>query len=91
LQAIYDQAQENERDEKSQWARGGRSRLAIEWRWIYYGIMPETGSKSLLRRRLKVAGLVDPVSSASNRFHPVRSENGIGAPWLRPGRHVLLA
>ncbi len=65
VQAIYDQDQENERHEKSQWTRGGRPRPAIEWRWMYYGIMPETGSDSPLRRRLKVADLVDPGTGAT--------------------------
>ena len=65
VQAIYDQDQENERHEKSQWMRGGRPRPAIEWRWMYYGIMPETGSDSPLRHRLKVADLVDPGTGAT--------------------------
>ncbi len=65
LQAIYDQDQENERLEKSQWARGGRPRPATEWRWMFYGIFPETGSDSPLRRRLKVADLVDPGTGAT--------------------------
>ncbi len=31
MQAIYDEDQENERYEKSQWSRGGRPRPATEW------------------------------------------------------------
>ena len=65
LQAIYDQDQENERHEKSQWTRGGRPRPATEWRWMFYGIEPLTGSDSPLRRRLKVADLVDPGTGAT--------------------------
>src|SRR5579864_8950950 len=65
LQAIYDQDQENERYEKSQWTRGGRPRPAIEWRWMFYGMQPLTGTDSPLRHRLKVAGLVDPGTGAT--------------------------
>lgn len=65
LQAIYDQDQENERYEKSQWTRGYRPRPAIEWRWMYYGIQPLTGSDSPLRSRLRAAELVDPGTGAT--------------------------
>ncbi|HET8852391.1 MAG TPA: hypothetical protein VFN02_07685 [Ktedonobacteraceae bacterium] len=59
LQAIYDQDQENERLEKSRWSRGGRPRPAVEWRWMYYGIVPELNMDSPLRRRLRAARLID--------------------------------
>jgi hypothetical protein len=59
MQAIYDQDQENERQEKSVWSRGGRPRPAIEWRWMFYGIIPELGIDSPLRARLRSARLVD--------------------------------
>lgn len=59
MQAIYEVDQETERQEKSVWSRGGRPRPAIEWRWMYYGIIPELGIDSPLRARLKSARLVD--------------------------------
>lgn len=73
LQAIYDQDQENERYEKGQWARGGRPRPAIEWRWMFYGVFPETGSDSPLRRRLKVTDLVDPGTGSTLQALEARS------------------
>ena len=60
LKAIFATDQENERDERGKWTRGARPRPAAEWRWIFYGLFPETGSDSPLRHRLKVAKLVDP-------------------------------
>jgi hypothetical protein len=42
-----------------------RPRPAIEWRWMFYGIFPETGNDSPLRRRLKVAHLVDSGTGAT--------------------------
>ena len=60
LCVIYEQDQENERNELGQWTRGGRPRPAIEWRWMFYGIEPVTGADSPLRHRLKAANLVDP-------------------------------
>jgi hypothetical protein len=60
MQMIYDTDQENEMYERRKWTRGGRPRPASEWRWIFYGIFPETGNDSPLRRRLKAAQLVDP-------------------------------
>ena len=60
MQAIYDQDQENERHERGAWSRGYRPRPAAQWRWMYYGIIPEIGSDSPLRRRLKAVQLVDP-------------------------------
>ena len=86
LQEIYDQDQENERHEKSQWTRGGRPRPAIEWRWMLYGIMPEIGSDSPLRRRLKVANLVDPGIGAT--FQALESRGCVlcrYAPVVGPG------
>jgi hypothetical protein len=74
LQEIYNQDQENERHEKGQWTRGGRPRPANEWRWMFYGIMPETGSDSPLRRRLKIAHLVDPGTGAT--FLALAARNG---------------
>jgi hypothetical protein len=65
LQEIYNQDQENERFEKSAWSKGRRARPATEWRWMFYGIFPETGSDSPLRRRLKVIDLVDPGTGAT--------------------------
>lgn len=59
LLAIYEQDQENETREKRRWSRGDRPRPAIEWRWMYYGVIPETGTDSPLRSRLKAARLVD--------------------------------
>jgi hypothetical protein len=65
MQAIYATDQENEAHERSKWSRGGRPRPAAEWRWMFYGIFPETGSDSPLRHRLKVAKLVDPGTGAT--------------------------
>ncbi len=65
MQAIYDQDQENERHEKGAWPRGDRPCPATEWRWMFYGIFPVTGSDSPLRCRLKVADLVDPGTGAT--------------------------
>jgi len=65
LQAIYDQNQENKRHVSTGLFRGRRTRPAAEWRWMCYGIFPETGSDSPLRHRLKVADLVDPGTEAT--------------------------
>ena len=37
LQAIYEVDQEQEKDERSTWRRGGTPRPASEWRWMEYG------------------------------------------------------
>jgi len=65
LQENYSQDQENERYEKRAWSRGTRPRPATEWRWMFDGIFPETGSDSPLLRRLNDAGLVDPGTGAT--------------------------
>jgi hypothetical protein len=65
LHEILNQSQENERYEKRAWSRGTRPRPATEWRWMFDGIFPETGSDSPLLRRLNDAGLVDPGTGAT--------------------------
>lgn len=59
LTAIFDQDQENERNEQSQWSRGGRPRPAIEWRWMFYGLRPDLGIESPLRARLRATHQID--------------------------------
>jgi len=39
--------------------------MALDGRWMFYGIFPETGSDSHLRRRLNVAHLVDSGTGAT--------------------------
>jgi hypothetical protein len=59
LQQIFEQDQENEAREKRRWSRGERPRPAVEWRWMYYGVIPELNLDSPLRARLRAARLVD--------------------------------
>lgn len=64
LKVIYEVDQETERQERSMWS-GGRPRSAVEWRWMYYGIIPETGTDSPLRRRLMLRKLIDQSTSST--------------------------
>jgi hypothetical protein len=41
LAACYYIDQANEQNERGAWSRGGPSRPAPEWRWMFYGILPE--------------------------------------------------
>ena len=78
LHALYDLDQQAEELERSRWARGGRSRAADEWRWIFYGVVPETGRDSLLRQQLRAAKLVDPGTGST--FQALESR---GLIWCR--------
>jgi len=87
LQAIYEVDQENERHEKSQWSRGGRSRPASEWRWMFYGIQSPADGDSPLRRSLNASGLVD--TGTGSTFKALEKRGYIQCRYPHPGTKVL--
>src|SRR6266849_6302079 len=87
LQAIYEVDQENERHEKSQWSRGGRSRAASEWRWMFYGTQSPACNDSPLRRSLNASGLVD--TGTGSTFKALEKRGYIRCRYPHPGTKVL--
>ena len=65
LKAIYSVEQETEQQERAIWNHNGHFRPASGWRWMYYGVIPETGAASPLRRRLMAGKLVDQDTNAT--------------------------
>ncbi len=54
---IFETDQEQEADERGMWQRGGKPRLAREWRWMEYGVFDGVGST--LYTKLYLRTLID--------------------------------